>query len=109
MTSSAAPLEPDWDMTSWFAEFDGEAYRAFRTELEADTAALRIDFGDPAEPLDTASLSRWVERLVGLENISARSGHLDSYLGCIGSADSRNEAIARETASAAAASVELEK
>ena len=109
MTSSTAALEPDWDMTSWFAEFDGEAYRSFRAELEADTAALRADFGDPAEPLDTASLSRWADRLVRLEDVSARSGHLDSYLDCIGSADSRNEAIARETASAAAAGVELEK
>lgn len=99
----------DWDMTPYFPEFDGEVYRAFRAQLDADTAALRAEIGDAPEPLVAESLPRWVDRLVRLEELSVRSSHLGSYLGCLAAADSRDEAIARETASAVAAKVELDK
>lgn len=99
----------DWDMTPYFPEFDGESYRRFRRELAADTDALREELSTGAEPLMSESVARWAERLLRLEELSERSSQLTGYLSCLGSADSRDDAIARETASAAAAYVELDK
>jgi oligoendopeptidase F len=98
----------DWDMTPSFPEFDGEVYRAFRSDLARDTAALRDEIA-AAEALAVTSVPAWVERLGRLEEIATRSGQLGGYLGCLGAADSRNEAVARETASAVSARVELDK
>ena len=99
----------DWDMTPYFPEFDGEVYRRFRSELVSDIAALQGELDAESAPLDEQSIERWAERLCRLEELAARSSKLGSYLGCLGAADSRNEAIARETASAEADYVGLDK
>ena len=106
MTSAAIA---DWDMSPYFPEFEGEVYRGFKDSLAEDVAAIRKEIGDHPEALDSDSLDRWVARLASLEELSTRSAHLGGYLGCIGAADSKNEAIQRETAAAARARVELQK
>jgi len=100
--------EPNWDMTPYFVEFRGGDYRAFRTELDADVAAL-LERIRALGALSTATLPEWTELLVRLERVSARTSHLAGYLGCLGAADSRDEEVAAENASAAAARAEYEK
>ena len=36
-------IEPDWDMTPYFPEFDGSAYRDFRASLTTDVADLQAE------------------------------------------------------------------
>jgi len=97
-----------WDLTPFFASFDGEEYRAFRArlaeELDEQLATLRAIGGVTRERLDA-----WAALLVRVEAATARSAHLASYLGCLSASDSRDEAVSRELASAGAARAEQEK
>jgi oligoendopeptidase F len=100
--------EPNWDMTPYFPEVDGDVYREFRKQLAGEVAGLlREAQGLGAIAVDT--LTSWASLLARLEDVSARSNHLAGYLGCLGAADSRDETVQRESASAAAARAELEK
>ena len=99
---------PGWDMSPYFPEMDGGAYRAFRHTLDADVQALLQHVGR-LERIEHEQLPVWIDLLQKLEEITARTGHLSSYLGCMGAADAGNETIQRETASAKAARAELVK
>ena len=103
-----AQTPPDRDMTPYFDEFDGDAYRAFRRELAADVASLQQESRELGA-ITAESLHAWVSLLSRLEDLTSRTNHLGGYLGCLSAADTRNEAITRENASAAAARAEYEK
>ncbi len=105
---SAAAVQPDWDMSPYFDAFDGPSYREFRASLATDVAALQREL-DGLPPLSPDSAPDWARLLERLEELSSRTAHLAGYLGCLSAADSRNEAIARENASAAAARADYEK
>ncbi len=97
-----------WDLTPFFASFDGEEYREFRTHLAADLADLLAE----VRALGGLSHGRsfaWAALLIRLEDATARSGHLASYLGCLSAADSRDEDVARALAAAGAARAGQEK
>lgn len=100
--------EADWDMTPYFAAFGGEAYHAFREALDADVERL-LQRARSLPPLAASSIEAFTELLLEMEQVSARTSHLAGYLGCLGAADSRDEAISRENASAGAARAEYEK
>jgi oligoendopeptidase F len=97
-----------WDLKPFFPSFDGPEYRAFRAALARDLEALLADARALA-PLGQANVDAWADLLVRLEQAVARGGHLASYLSCLQSADSRDEAVGREVASAAAARTVQEK
>jgi oligoendopeptidase F len=90
----------DWDLSAYFPEFDGPGFAAFRTALRTDLAALEVQMSKLA-PLDAASSASLVEAIVTLEQLSARAGHLASYLGCLSAADARNDAIKSAVSTAA--------
>ena len=99
---------PDWDMTPYFSGPGGEDFLAFRAALRDDVAAL----GERFDALGTVSedgLAEFATLLVELEQVAARTGHLASYLGCIGAADALDELIKQQTAALAADRVPLEK
>ena len=97
-----------WDLTPFFASFDGEAYRAFRARLGDDLEEL-LSEARALGGLARERIGAWASLLVRLEDATARSAHLASYLGCLSAADLRDEAVARELASAGAARAEQEK
>ena len=103
-----AESTPNWDMTPYFAELGGPEYCRFRIGLAEDVAALQRELAQLGR-IEDGNLSDWAGLLVRLESATARSGHLAGYLGCRGAADSRDEQVQSETASATAARVELEK
>lgn len=105
---TAPPRKANWDMTPYFQEFCGEDYRSFRAALKTDVESLQAAVRTLVR-LDAVNLSAWVGLLQKLEDVTARTNHLASYLGCLGAADSRDEAVQRETASATAAHAELAK
>lgn len=84
-------LPRTWSLEDYFPEFDGDAYRQFVERLTADleAALVRITGQSPLAP-DT--ITAWAELYDTYENIGARLTHLESYLGCLGSADSAHEA-----------------
>lgn len=92
-----ASARGDWDLTAYFPEAFGEAYTRFKDELERDLERHRKRTRDLVPP-DATNVAEWRELLLQLETLSARMRHLGSYLGCIGAADARNEAVQRDTA-----------
>ncbi len=101
-------MAADWDMTAYFDAFDGPAYRSFRDHLKHDFASLQREVKELG-PIGSSNSEEWSEALLRVEQVAARATHLGSYLGCLAAADSRDETIQSETASAAAARAELEK
>ena len=99
---------PDWDMSPYFLEMDGRAYRTFRHALDSDVKVL-LQHVHVLGKIEHGQLPIWVDLLQKLEEITARTGHLSSYLGCMGAADAGNETIQRETAAAKVARAELVK
>lgn len=97
-----------WDLSPFFASFDGREYREFRTRLARDLAQLLADARDLGA-LERERIPDFASLLERLEDATARSAHLASYLGCLHAADSRDEAVSRELASAASARAEQEK
>ncbi|UCE84868.1 MAG: M3 family oligoendopeptidase [Deltaproteobacteria bacterium] len=100
-------LEPNWDLTPYFPAFGGDAYRAFRDALAADLEALPARV-PPRVPAGREGLERFADVLLQIEDASARSAHLGSYLGCLSAADARDEAVQRERAAHAARRAQLE-
>lgn len=87
----------DWDLTSYFPEFDGEEMRDFKAALEGD---IRVLLREAAEipVLASDTFAPWEAVVLRAEEIQARLSHFSSYVGCLGSADSRNEGYRREEA-----------
>jgi oligoendopeptidase F len=108
MTSPATPQVPDWDMTPYFPEFDGPEYRAFRDSLASDVGGWLARVRELGA-ISASSLGAWADHLAALEDLTHRSAHLGSYLGCLGAADARSERIQTETASLATLRAELQK
>jgi len=88
----------DWDLSSYFDEFDGPGYRVFRDTLGRDLQALTCELNE-AKPLEVATVNEWA-RLVGdFENLWRRLSHVRSYIGCLASADASDERYAAAEAS----------
>ena len=98
----------DWDLTSYFAEFDGSEMRNFKEELATDIVELSQKATELA-PLATDNADAWEAIFLAAEDLSDRLSHLGSYLGCLSAADARNEDYAREEASFALLAASGEK
>jgi oligoendopeptidase F len=83
-------LETRWDLASFFRDFEAAERHAFEDALRADAAAL---LGDAAAlgPIGGADDDRWEAALLRLEELSARLGHLATYVTCLASADANDE------------------
>jgi oligoendopeptidase F len=89
-----------WDLTSYFAEFNGAEMLRFKEALRADIDALQREAAAlPALTEDNAHA--WERALGRNEDLTRRMSHLSSYISCLASADARNEAYLREEAALA--------
>jgi len=104
MTNAAA----DWDMTSYFPEFGGAAYRSFREDLSTAVEGL-CESLPGLGPVALPHLEGWESWLLRLEGVVAQNRHLGSYLGCLSAADAHNEEIQRDVAWSAQLRAEIEK
>ena len=105
---TTTPAAMDWDLTSYFAEFDGPAMRQFKDELQRDIATAREQAAALA-PLAEDNADSWEAVFLLTEGLIDRLSHLGSYLGCLTAADARNEDYAREEAAFALLAAESEK
>lgn len=83
-----------WDLTSYFPSFDSEERRAFEAAIGADVAALT----DATRALGTVGGKdddAWQDAVLRFEAIGARFSHLSSYVGCLASADTADDAYAQ--------------
>ncbi|HZD42334.1 MAG TPA: M3 family oligoendopeptidase [Terriglobales bacterium] len=86
-----------WDLTGYFPQFNGPEMRRFKDVLHRDISALK-DQAAPLAPLARHNLPAWEEVLLRHEDLSRRMSHLASYVGCLSSADARNEDYHKEEA-----------
>ena len=98
----------DWDLTSYFPAFNSPDMQQFKTTVQSDLSDLRQQAANLA-PLDTDNADAWQAVFLASEGLTDRLSHLGSYLGCLSSADARNEDYAREEAAFALFDAESEK
>lgn len=86
MATVLTPNTGDWDLTPYYAERLGAAYQKDRQDFRAglERALQEKDL---------------VQLLVQWEKLVSDSEHMGSYLGCLRSADGRDQVVAQELAS----------
>jgi oligoendopeptidase F len=97
-----------WDLTSYFAEFNGAEMVQFKAAIRADVATLQQTAAS-LPPLTTQSANVWEDILLRNEDLSRRMSHLGSYIGCLASSDARNEGYQKEEAELIHTRAELAK
>ena len=97
-----------WDLTSYFPEFNGAEMLQFKEALRRDVETLKQSAAALA-PLQDANSDAWEGILLRHEDLLRRMSHLGSYVGCLASADARNEAYLKEEAALARLRAEIAK
>jgi len=97
-----------WDLTSYFPEFNGAEMLQFKEALRRDVETLKQSAAALA-PLQDANSDAWEGILLRHEDLLRRMSHLGSYVGCLASADARNEAYLKEEAALARQRAEIAK
>ena len=98
----------NWDLTSYFPEFNGPEMIKFKTSLQSDMASLK-EKSSGLRPLDDRNQDEWEAVFLMSEDILKRVSHLSSYVGCLSAADARNEAYLRAESEMASMEAELSK
>ncbi len=87
----------DWDLQSYFPEFDGPEMQQFKEALKKDLDTLR-EQATHLDSLSTDNADAWEEIFLHYEKLIDRLSHLGSYLGCLSAADTHSESYSREEA-----------
>lgn len=98
----------NWDLTPYFPEFNGIEMGQFKEALQKDIASLR-EKAAGLSALDSENMAEWEEVFVKSEELFTRLRHLSSYVSCLASADSRNEAYLKEEAAMTVMGAEFSK
>ena len=98
----------NWDLTSYFPEFDGPEMVQFKETLEKEIAEL-LETAAALDPLKEDNQAEWEVVFTRFEDLLARISHLGSYIGCLTAADARNEAYLREEGAMARMGAEFSK
>ncbi len=87
----------NWDMTSFFPEFNGPEYLAHIDALKEGIAALGKKAQDLG-PITQENIEGWVELFLLDERVMADYSHLACYVVCLSSADAANESYGQADA-----------
>jgi len=87
----------DWDLTSFFAEFNSQDYQTFKADLLSDLDQITKELAS-LETIAGENLKAWAKWIGEWEDLSTRYGHLGSYLECLTAADAHDEHYAKEEA-----------
>ncbi len=87
----------DWDLCSYFKEFDGPDYQTFKAELLRDLKQAKDDLSQ-LDNLSDSNSQAWTQVIGVLENLSSRFGHLSSYLECLCAAAATDDRYSGEYA-----------
>lgn len=108
MTVNDSTAKMNWDLSSYFPEFDGPEMREFKVSLKSEIEKAREKAASLA-PLDGQNLKEWQDVFLRNEDLVTRYTHLDSYIGCLSAADGLNEDFLREEAEMSALGAEFSK
>lgn len=106
--ASSGSKPANWDLRPFFSALTAPDYEEFRSVFEGDVVRLAKEIHALPE-LEWECLEPWIQFLVEFEELGARERHLGAYLGCLGSADARDELTQREIAHYSVQSAEMEK
>ncbi len=108
MAINDSTAKMNWDLTSYFPEFNGQDMKEFKERLKTDIETVKKKASALA-PLDDTNGSEWVDVFLKNEDLIARYTHIDSYVGCLSAADGLNEDYLREEAEMSALGAEFSK
>ncbi|HAH31704.1 MAG TPA: hypothetical protein DCL44_05255 [Elusimicrobia bacterium] len=94
---AAKPQGVQWDLKSYFPEFNGPEMLRFKKKLAADVAALQKKAAKLA-PLSAETAADWEKLLLAAEDTETRLGHVFSYVTCLESAHANKEEYSAESA-----------
>jgi oligoendopeptidase F len=98
----------NWNLTSYFPEFNGPEMMEFKESLKRDIQNTKERAASLA-PIDDGNMKEWEEVFLGNEDLVSRYSHLSSYIGCLSSADGLNEEYLREEAEMSMMGAEFSK
>jgi oligoendopeptidase F len=108
MAQANITTQMNWDLSSYFPEFNGSEMRDFKDRLKKDIESLKEKSGSLSS-LDDSNKAEWEEVLLMNENLVKRFSHLSSYIGCLSACDANNEAYLKEEADLAVMGAEFSK
>jgi oligoendopeptidase F len=98
----------DWDLTDYFPEFNGPEMKDFKIQLKKDIESA-MNKASSLSSLNADNLDDWAGIFLTCEDITTRYSHIRSYVGCLASADSRNEGYLKEEAELSLLGAEFSK
>lgn len=98
----------NWDLTSYFPEFQGAEYKEFKENLSGDIKSLDGK-ASASEPLCEENLAFWKDVFLETERLISQYSHIRSYVGCLSASDSNREDYLREEAAISLLGSDLEK
>jgi oligoendopeptidase F len=108
MAEANMTTQMNWDLTSYFPEFNGPDMRDFKDRLKKDIESIR-EKAASLPSLNDSNQAEWEEILLMNENLLKRFSHLSSYIGCLSACDANNEAYLKEEADLAVMGAEFSK
>ncbi len=85
----------DWDLSSYFNNFNGPTYKAFKSEL-AETIEELTKRAEHLLSESDLDIGHWEALIIDYEHLHASVSHLGSYIGCLTSAEANNEDYLKE-------------
>ncbi len=98
----------NWDLTSYFPEFQGPEYKEFKENLSSGIKSLD-EKASASDPLCGENLEFWKDVFLETERFISRYSHIRSYVGCLSASDSNREDYLREEAAISLLGSDLEK
>lgn len=86
----------DWDLNTYFTEFNGPDYQAHKSSLLTKIDALVESILSTA--MEWTGHEPWIRIIEDYEQVRSLHSHLGSYLSCLTAADSANDEYLREEA-----------
>lgn len=98
----------NWDLTSYFKEFNSPEMQEFKAKLNKDITELQKSAGDLAL-LSDETFDRWDDIILKAEDFVTRLSHIYSYVGCLTATYAANEEYSKEEGALAKLNSEYEK
>lgn len=98
----------NWDLTSYFPEFNGPEMIDFKQKLKQDILSIGKE-ASSLSSLNAENLEQWEKIFLDCEDLTTRYSHLRSYIGCVASADGMNEDHLKEEAEMSVLGAEFSK
>lgn len=108
MCENNSALQMNWDLRSYFQEFNGEEMKDFKNQLKAGINELQRKAAEIQE-LQPANVENFAEVISGYEELVRKFSHLRSYVACLSSVDSGNQQYAREESEISVTGSSMEK